>query len=153
MYKNKTRKEYIAEQKRCGKMKLGKGRGPRRKNGKLPDWMVVVEVNPRTKIELSDPGPRSARSKDGIAAQLCDWGAMAFSTVRLRMQSSKIGNGNETTFFINEVKVNGGVSAEGRLWKVSIHPEKPPDIECVDENMATEMSQARRDYQNKSNRK
>jgi hypothetical protein len=65
------------------------------------------------------------------------------------MQSFKIGNGNETTYFIKGVKVKG----KGRLWKLSTHPEKPPGIECVDENMATEMTQARRDYENNSNRK
>jgi hypothetical protein len=70
--KKYTREEITVMQKLAGKMVLGKGRGPRRQNGKLPDWMVVVEVNPHTKIELSDPGPRCAQTKNNIAAQICD---------------------------------------------------------------------------------
>jgi hypothetical protein len=40
--------------------------------------MVVVEMNPRSKIKLSDPGPRCAQTKNNITAQLCDWDAMLY---------------------------------------------------------------------------
>jgi hypothetical protein len=85
--------------------------------------------------------------KQEIAAQLCDWGAMAFNSALHYMVSLKIGNGYETIFFMKgknrrNVKggVKGGVSWKGRLWKVSILPKQRPGIECVDEDMAYEMA-------------
>ncbi len=45
-------------------MKLGKGRGPMKQNGKIPDWIVVCKVNPLTKFELSDPGPHVVFRKE-----------------------------------------------------------------------------------------
>jgi hypothetical protein len=78
---------------------------------------------------------------------------MSLCTAQKCIQSFKIGNCNETTFFRKGVEVKGGVSAEGRLWKLSTHPVKPSVIECVDENMASEMTQAQRDDKNNRNRK
>ncbi len=150
--KKYTREEITVMQKCAGKMALDKGRGPKRQNGNIPDWMVVVEVNPRTKIKLSDPGPLCARTENNIAAQLCDWGAMKFGTAQKYIQRFKIGNCNEMTFFVKGAEVRGGGSAAGRLWKLSTHQVKPPCIECVDENMATEMTRAVRDYKNNRNR-
>ncbi len=86
----------------AGKLSLGKGTGPKWQNGKLPDWMVVIEANPRSKIELSDSGPRCARTKNNIAAQLCDWGAMSCGYAQKCIGRLKIGNFNETTFFLKE---------------------------------------------------
>ncbi len=64
----------------------------------------------------------------------------------------KIGDCNEKTFFLKGAEVRGGVLAAGRLWKLSTHQVKPPCIECVDENMATEMTQAGWDDKNNRNR-
>jgi hypothetical protein len=73
---------------------------------------------------------------------------MSFDYVRRNISNCKIGNFNEMTFFIKCVKSKAKGSILKRIWKLSTHPEKPPDIECVDENLATEMTQARKDYQN-----
>jgi hypothetical protein len=42
--------------------------------------------------------------------------------------------------------LNSRASAEGRLWKVSIHPEQPPDVERVDEDMINEIARSTREY-------
>jgi hypothetical protein len=75
---------------------------------------------------------------------------MALRTALDYMISLKISNGNETIFFIKGKKgrkviggVKGGVSAEEWLLKLSILPKQPPGIECINEDMATEMAQVK----------
>ncbi len=149
-------REEISANRNCYcTMSFGKCRGPKIINGKPPDWMVVVEVDPHTKIEQSNPGLRCGQKKQEIAAQLADWGAMALNTASQYIGSLPKGNRNETIFFMKgrkAGKTKGRVLAEGRLWKVSILPTQPPGIKCINEDMASEMAQVRRDYQNNQNR-
>jgi hypothetical protein len=93
---NKTKGEIRAERSRIGRMRA---KGPQRGDGKPPDWMVVVEVDAKTKIERCDPGTRCGQMNMEIAAQLSDWGAMAFKTAKIEMSTFR--SGNETIFFVN----------------------------------------------------
>jgi hypothetical protein len=77
---------------------------------------------------------------------------MKLGTTQKYIARFKIGNCNETTFFLKGAEVRGGVLAAGRLWESSTHQVKPPCIKRVDENMATEMTQAGRDVKNNWNR-